>query len=250
MRVPAAPLRKNPLIRKRLAPAVNAVEHDCYGNACTDEVKESPRLNESMNGDSTVFSAYFADGVSAMADSVSSVAEEAEVHTVTGGPAGARCESRRVALARRNAARVKDDPTLNQAMACIHQERWLEAMLDELHSLSEHGVFELCELPAGCRPLPAKQAVKQLCTDLSITAKKPTLWGDNKSANLLVVNPISSDRSKHIRVRHLRVREYVEHDEMDVQWVGAKEMLVDGFTKTLPGPALSDLRDMHHLRKS
>ena len=31
VRVPAAPLRKNPLIRKRLAPAVNAAEHDCYG---------------------------------------------------------------------------------------------------------------------------------------------------------------------------------------------------------------------------
>ena len=37
---------------------------------------------------------------------------------------------------------------------------------------------------------------KQLCTDLSLTARKPTLWGDNKSANLLAVNPISSDRSR------------------------------------------------------
>ena len=81
--------------------------------------------------------------------------------------------------------------------------------------------------------------IKQLCTDLSITTKKPTLWGDNKSANLLAGNPISSDRSKHIRVRHLRVREYVEHEEMDVQWVGTKEMLANGFTKTLPGPSLS-----------
>ena len=36
---------------------------------------------------------------------------------------------------------------------------------------------------------------------------------------------------------------------MDVQWVGTKEMLADGFTKTLPGPALSDLRDKLHLRK-
>ena len=48
----------------------------------------------------------------------------------------------------------------------------------------------------------------------------------------------------------LRVREYVEHDEMDVQWVGTKEMLADSFTKTLPGPSLSDLRDKLHLRKS
>ena len=92
--------------------------------------------------------------------------------------------------------------------------------------------------------------IKQLCTDLSITAKKPTLWGDNKSANFLAVNPISCDTSKHIRARHLRVREYVAHDEMDVKWVGTREILADGFTKTLPGLALSDLRDKLHLRKS
>ena len=60
---------------------------------------------------------------------------------VTDEVAEARRESRRVAAARRNAARVRDDPTLNQAMACIHRERWLEAMLDELYSLSE-----LCEV--------------------------------------------------------------------------------------------------------
>ena len=91
--------------------------------------------------------------------------------------------------------------------------------------------------------------IKQLCTDLSITVKRPTLWGDNKSANLLAVNHISSDRSKHIRMRNLRVREYVEHDEMGVQWVGRKEMLADGFTKTLSGLALSNPRDKLHLRK-
>ena len=50
-------------------------------------------------------------------------------------------------------------------MACIHRERWLEATLDELtldelHSLSEHGVSELCELPAGGRLLPAKWVLK------------------------------------------------------------------------------------------
>ena len=33
-------------------------------------------------------------------------------------------------------------------------------MLDELHTLSEHGVFELCELPGGCKPLPAKWVLK------------------------------------------------------------------------------------------
>ena len=57
VRVPAAPLRKNPLIRKRLAPAVNAVERACYGNACNGDVRESPRLDENVHGDSAAVSA-------------------------------------------------------------------------------------------------------------------------------------------------------------------------------------------------
>ena len=105
-------------------------------------------------------SAHSGNGVPAMAKSVPSVAEEAEIQTVTDGVTETRRESRRVPAARRSAARVRDDPTLNQAMACIHRERWLQAMLNELHSLSEHGVFELCKLPAGCRPLPAKWVLK------------------------------------------------------------------------------------------
>ena len=156
VRVPAAPWRKNRLIRKRLVPAVNAVEHGCHGNACSDDVRESPSLDENVHGDSAAFPAHSANGVTAMADSVPPVAGEAEVQTDTGGPVETRRESRRVAATRRNAARLRDDPTLNSATSCIHRERWLEAMLDELHSLSEHGVFELCELPAGCRPLPAR----------------------------------------------------------------------------------------------
>ena len=84
---------------------------------------------------------------------------------------------------------------------------------------------------------------KQLCTDLSLSAVKPTLWGDNKSANLLAVNPISSDRSKHIRVRDLRVREFVELDELTISWVSTVDMLADMFTKVLAGPALAKFRD-------
>ena len=40
------------------------------------------------------------------------------------------------------------------------QERWLEAMLDDLTSLSEHGVFELCELPPGHKPVAGKRVLK------------------------------------------------------------------------------------------
>ena len=84
---------------------------------------------------------------------------------------------------------------------------------------------------------------KQLLLDLHMMPVKPTLWGDNKSANILATNAVSSDRSKHIRVKHLRVREYVERDELKVEWVGTEEQLADGLTKILPGPGISQMRD-------
>ena len=82
----------------------------------------------------------------------------------------------------------------------------------------------------------------------------PGLWSRSSG----VVNVLTDMASKlftftfyvYIRVRHLRLREYVEHDEMEVQCVGTKEMLADGFAKTLPGSSLSDLSDKTHLRKS
>ena len=42
-----------------------------------------------------------------------------------------------------------DEPDLKQAMNGPCRERWLEAMNDELASLIENEVFELCELPLG-----------------------------------------------------------------------------------------------------
>ena len=73
--------------------------------------------------------------------------------------------------------------------------------------------------------------LKQLCTDLSLNVYMPTLWGDNKSANLLATTPVSSDRSKHIRVTHLRVRDAVEMEKIAIDWIGTRFMPADGLTK-------------------
>ena len=89
--------------------------------------------------------------------------------------------------------------------------------------------------------------LKQLCTDLSLSAFMTTQLGDNKSANLLAKNPLSTDRSKHIRVRHLRATVAVEAEEIEIDWIGTKFMLADGLTKVLPGPALSYTRDKLHI---
>ena len=69
--------------------------------------------------------------------------------------------------------------------------------------------------------------LKQLCTDLSLNAYIPALWGDNESANLLATSPVSSDRSKHIHVERQRVRDAVEMQEIAIDWIGKKLMLAD-----------------------
>ena len=52
--MPAAPLRSNPLIRKRLIPAVNAVEGRCYGNDRVGDETKPPGQDEIAEGKSTV----------------------------------------------------------------------------------------------------------------------------------------------------------------------------------------------------
>ena len=61
----------------------------------------------------------------------------------------AGAESRRVAAARKQAAAYSDEPSLKEATNSIHRDKWLEAMQDELASLTENGVYELVSLPVG-----------------------------------------------------------------------------------------------------
>ena len=62
--------------------------------------------------------------------------------------------------------------------------------------------------------------LKQLSFDPGLNVYMPTLWGDNKSANLLAENPVYSDRSNHIHVRHLRVTDAAEMEEIAIDWIG------------------------------
>ena len=65
-------------------------------------------------------------------------------------------ESRRVAAARKKAAAYGDEPDLKEAMDSVHRNRWLEAMRDELASLTENEVYELCSLPVSAAALTGK----------------------------------------------------------------------------------------------
>ena len=66
-----------------------------------------------------------------------------------------------MAATRKKAALIIDEPDLKRAMDGPYRERWLEAsMCDELASLIQNEVFELCELPLRAAALTGKWVPK------------------------------------------------------------------------------------------
>ena len=56
---------------------------------------------------------------------------------------------------------VDDDPiSFSQAMDCDNADKWLDAMKDELKSMEHNGVWDLVELPEGCKRVGCKWVFK------------------------------------------------------------------------------------------
>ena len=50
-----------------------------------------------------------------------------------------------------------NDPVLfSQAVSCDNSDKWLDAMKDELKSMEQNGVWDLVELPEGCKRVGCK----------------------------------------------------------------------------------------------
>ena len=93
----------------------------------------------------------------------------------------------------------------------------------------------LCALDAEwCRLL--------LCDDLELEFAGVQLYCDNSAATRLARDPIASDRTKHIEIRHRKIQELVEEGKMKVDWVSTKLQIADIFTKPLNKPQFVELR--------
>ena len=112
-------------------------------------VCEPPKRDACEQGKSTGEGAIACSSSLALADDATPAAEQEVPLVITPSKAinTVGVESRRVASARKKAALIIDEPDLKQAMDSQTRERWLKAMRDELASLIENEVFELCELP-------------------------------------------------------------------------------------------------------
>jgi hypothetical protein len=65
------------------------------------------------------------------------------------------------------------------------------------------------------------------------TEKPTTIYADNQGSINLSANPIFHSRTKHIQVRYHAIREYIENNEIRVQFIPTDRMLADGLTKGL-----------------
>jgi hypothetical protein len=83
----------------------------------------------------------------------------------------------------------------------------------------------------------------QFLSELGIQAKKPmVLFTDNQAARAIGKNEVSSQRTKHIDIRHHFVREQVALQQLEIKWIPTTEQLADLLTKSLAKPIFRTLR--------
>lgn len=116
----------------------------------------------------------------------------------------------------------------------VHELMWLQSLLNELSGRENSA-------PA-CTPCQSKYA------HLTSTGQLPppiatTIKCDNRAAVHLATGAVLTSKSKHIRLRHHAVREYVEGGYADVEWVAGSRQLADILTKPLHKDTFIPLRN-------
>ena len=86
--------------------------------------------------------------------------------------------------------------------------------------------------------------LKMLLADVIIMREPIKIYGDNQGAIALIKNPIVSNRSKHIDVKHHFVREKYASKIVDVSHVGTDDNVADVFTKPVTKNKLTRFRKM------
>ena len=86
--------------------------------------------------------------------------------------------------------------------------------------------------------------LRRLLQDLNPEWNAPMpLMCDNQSAIRLVKNPELHQRTKHIDTRFHFIRQHYEAKDIDILYIPTEKQLADPFTKPLPNPRFSTLRD-------
>jgi hypothetical protein len=107
---------------------------------------------------------------------------------------------------------------------------------------------EYVALSDGC-----KEAVwlRRLLSEIGQPQLKPTpLMEDNQACIAIAENPRDHSRTKHIDLKFHHIRERIADGEVSVEYVPTADQIADIFTKGLPKPAFTFLRDALGIRSS
>lgn len=86
--------------------------------------------------------------------------------------------------------------------------------------------------------------------DLGVGPLTASMFCDNQSTVKIAHNPVASDRTRHIKVKHRKIQELITHQTMSVEWINTKEQVADIFTKQMNRLQFEYLRDKMHVRES
>lgn len=86
-----------------------------------------------------------------------------------------------------------------------------------------------------------------LGNDLGTEPLRADLLCDNQSTVTVAHNPVASDRTRHINVKHRKVQELIANQVLSVKWVSTKEQMADVFTKAMPRTQFEHLRTLLHV---
>jgi hypothetical protein len=86
--------------------------------------------------------------------------------------------------------------------------------------------------------------------DLGVGPLQARLYCDNQSTVALAHNPLASDRSRHINVKHRKVQELIENQVMNVEWISTTDQVADILTKQMTRTQFEYLRSKLHVLPS
>ena len=124
-----------------------------------------------------------------------------------------------------------------------------EAELIAMHLTSQEAIW-LRNFIAEVRSAMTGETITDLIDHTTDDGKHysaliPTqIFCDNLGAVHTATNPTSGKRSKHIDVRYLKIREYLEQQRTSVKHVDGKKNIADVFTKPLPVEAFRNYVDL------
>ena len=70
-----------------------------------------------------------------------------------------------------------------------------------------------------------------------------TIHEDNEACIAIANDPKHQHRTKHIRLKHLAIRDWIAEGTIKTASIRSKDMIADTLTKVLPRCAFSDLKD-------